>query len=1407
MRFSLKKKLKRVGAAALAGVMAVGLMTSLPAGIFAPKEAKAADAVTTVTWDLAANTQKIEKTTGVILATDGKTELAVDASTGKAAGDGAKHTQLNNTTKLTVPVPANAKYTITANIYKGGTFTINGEALESPAEGGYNPVSYSGTTKDATGIDIVMTSNTYGSKVVLTWEDAGDYVEPVAPVVPGNGKVDAVDFGAEVLEGYNNLFTVDIATAAHPGSPAGTKGVCVTDFTVKDLDGNDFVYFCAGGKTNNRLRTINTALSRYDDNKKTDKDGKVYSGFLYSNSEKSQDVYLNITLTANDKLTMWLGSNGKSALYYLVAPSGRIIELEFGNTAGVEEVVAYAPETGTYKLWCTNEKLVVARILREHSTPVKVTGTTTYEDPKSLGVAAPEDYKLGFACKETGAVTEAALKSDGTYTAYLYDGFNYEVSLIDANGYIIATETALTVKGVEGAATYDCKINPVELVTVTGTITGIESVDLAKMSMIFAADKIYVPEFTFDADKKTYTLVLEKGVEYAVTAIDVNDYTLKTTKVSATADGTSTIDFEAKPVYDVTITLEGISDEVAANATYTFTNIAEKFTDKNATPYTYTFKATDKIQLRDGQYQVKVTGLNQLPLKQMYTKDVKVKGATGSTTVKFQTMTEWDFSTVWNTAEDVQIIGENGYVMGIKTSVSVSTDENGNKKYGKNVMANKTYLLMNNGGSFEVPVKKGDTVTFTYCYQAAFKVGETVVGSNSGSTTKFESTSIVATEDGVMLVEGVEVAGVLDKNGAESTAKQTYFTKISVSSAGAEYQEVVKVGANKQFTTINDALDFIAKMTRTEEQRVTVEIDPGTYDEMLVIDMPNVTLKNASSTPSIELKNSGVDADKNAVRITSYYGHGYTYYSMGPDCKYDAWLLEVNQYNGYPLFENPGTGTTSGSYWNATVVVYANGFNADGIIFENAFNQYVSELAAADTIVAQSGAKGEANGKRDDMKAGDTSVQNKAYVERAAALATANGVDKAYFNNCKFVGRQDTLYLGTGRSAFNECSIYGGTDYIFGPGTSVFNKCDLVFNTMETNTDVGYITAAQTAATDNGFLLEGCTIKSTFPGVDTASASVSKPGYFGRPWGANGEAVFSNTIIESTMDASGNVISLINAVGWLDSLAGQSPNSLEYNTTENAGVDNSANRASWAGVLTEAKSAKGVALDIHTWLGDWDPFDAVDDNNSTTDDEEKDSADAGITTPDAADKVELTDKEKEEVAAGAEVKLVVEATNIADSVSAEEKALVEALITGDLADFTIGTYLDIDLFKVIGDNKSAVTNTTSPLTVTVALPDSLVSKTNERTYYVVRIHNGVATAIKADYNKANQTISFATDKFSTYAVLYKDGAALPEEPINPGEGGNTGDATPVAGYAALAFGSVIVLAALILFDRKRRMVK
>lgn len=1039
--------------------------------------------------------------------------------------------------------------------------------------------------------------------------------ETETPVVVGNGKIDVWDFGAEQLDSskYNNMLTVEKINSWYGDSvAAGSEGATIGSFVEGDI------MFNGSSKTNNRIRTTNEAITRYDAKTKkyTAEDGTetVLNGFVYSNSGSTSRVWFGIKLYEGDILTTYTSSNGGMATLYVESPSGQVVTAPSdGSNSGASKNTFYAAETGIYRLYTIDEKLVVCRVEREHTAPVLVSGTVTTPDTLS-------DYELVFTNNKTGVATSVKPDAEGKYEAWLRNTYDYTLSLVNANGYVITSDTVVNVKteavgtagggiyvvvkgdmlkviaknfgcsiwdivklnnienpdlirkgqklimpgaGVTATATVNVEVESVDLVTMTGKIDGLSAEALAALKLSFVnKDYAYVPEFTVSGEE--ITAQLERGVEYEIVAEGINDYYLSDiTKIAMTEDKTQNITFAAKAVHEVAVKTTGISEETWANATVTFTNI-------NETGYSYTFKATDKVTLRDGQYTIKVSGVGN-EVAQKLTADAKVNGAATTVTIPFETLTSWDFGKLNKEfgGAGVETIGEANYYSGLTLTGSVKE--------------NKTYLLANAGDTILVPVKAGQIVTVSYCYCAAFNVNgdaATAVDEKSGSTSQIDSVVYTAKEDGFVTLNAVE--------GTNST--QTYFTSIVVHTPVA-YKEVITVGADKEYATINEALDAVSRMDRTAEQRVTIMIDPGNYEEMLVVTEANVTLKNAAGeAASIELTNKGVDIAENAVRITSYYGHGYSYYSMGTDCKYDEELLAVNKSNGSLAFKNPGTGTTSGSYWNATVVVDASGFEADGIIFENSFNQYISKKESEDIVVMEVGNKGER-----PTTYGDTSVQNKSFVERGAALAIKDKHTNIYFNNCKFVGRQDTLYGGKEAVvAFNKCDILGACDYIFGGMIAVFNECNLVMNTSEASADTAYITAAQQAG-GRGYLMYNCVITSTTPGVDTASEYGSKPGYFGRPWQANtSEVVFYNTTIEASDEYYGEE-SLIKPEAWLSSLGGESTGMYEFGTIEKSGEDNLADRAAWSTVLEKAVLNDGT--DISTkekafaaFLGDWNPF-------------------------------------------------------------------------------------------------------------------------------------------------------------------------------------------------------------------------
>jgi len=476
----------------------------------------------------------------------------------------------------------------------------------------------------------------------------------------------------------------------------------------------------------------------------------------------------------------------------------------------------------------------------------------------------------------------------------------------------------------------------------------------------------------------------------------------------------------------------------------------------------------------------------------------------------------------------------------------------------------------------------------------------------AGYVYNFSSTSGIVLRDGTYTVsysglsgEPVELKLIsnLTVNGTAATKNLDF--RATADTSPIAYTSTITVGTGKDYQTINGALDAVARMTRdsTSPERVTIMVDPGNYEEMIVINSPNITLKNASSTPSIALLNKGVDIDANAVRITSYYGVGYNYYSQGTDNKWSADALAVNKENGYTTNDNV-SGTTKESYWNATAVIKAYGFEANDIIFENSYNQYISKKEANDVLVLVTGNKGVRS-----KTIGSTAVQAKSFVERAAAIGIANYTDKVVLNNCRVVGRQDSFFGGTSaRVVVYKGVMMGGTDYLFGGMNAVFYKTALAMNTSEDSNDVSYITAAQQGA-GRGYLMYECTVTSATPGTETASTYRSKPGYFGRPWAvATSEVVFYKTTIETSNNPSFNGLSLITPVGWSSSLSGESPKMYEYGTIENSGINNQASRASWATTLKDSQTAKiaaeptlldGTAITIDNFINrtdGWNPI-------------------------------------------------------------------------------------------------------------------------------------------------------------------------------------------------------------------------
>jgi len=127
----------------------------------------------------------------------------------------------------------------------------------------------------------------------------------------------------------------------------------------------------------------------------------------------------------------------------------------------------------------------------------------------------------------------------------------------------------------------------------------------------------------------------------------------------------------------------------------------------------------------------------------------------------------------------------------------------------------------------------------------------------------------------------------------------------------------------------------------------------------------------------------------------------------------------------------------------------------------------------------------------------------------------------------------------------------------------------------------------------------------------------------------------------------------------------------------------------------------------------------------------------------------LTDAE---VAEGVNVWLDIQ--DMSASVPQTDKTLIQ----NTSGDYTVGLYLDINLFKKVGSNDATkVTETKGKVKASIVIPESLWK--SGRTFEIIRVHNGVATAIEGTYDENTHVFTFETDKFSTYALAYKDQAS------------------------------------------------
>jgi len=321
---------------------------------------------------------------------------------------------------------------------------------------------------------------------------------------------------------------------------------------------------------------------------------------------------------------------------------------------------------------------------------------------------------------------------------------------------------------------------------------------------------------------------------------------------------------------------------------------------------------------------------------------------------------------------------------------------------------------------------------------------------------------------------------------------------------------IVAADGSGDYKTIGQAL-LALENERETGKRSFIFVKKGVYREKLHIEKPNITL-------------IGEDAESTVITWDDY---------------------------ARKLFDN---GEEYGTFNSYTVLITGDGFEARNITFENS--------AGSGLIKGQ-------------------------------ALAAYVDADCAVFRNCRFKGHQDTLFTaplppkpvlkngfkGPGENRerkmqshyYENCTIEGDVDFIFGSATAVFKDCTIIsLDRGEPEGGVnGYITAASTPeGTKYGYVFINCRL-----------LGQCKPStvYLGRPWRNFAKTVFINCFMDDH----------IKSEGWHNWDKPESEKTVFYAEYNSYGPGAKTDRrVSWAKILTEEEAAEYTAEKILPWLRD-----------------------------------------------------------------------------------------------------------------------------------------------------------------------------------------------------------------------------
>lgn len=302
------------------------------------------------------------------------------------------------------------------------------------------------------------------------------------------------------------------------------------------------------------------------------------------------------------------------------------------------------------------------------------------------------------------------------------------------------------------------------------------------------------------------------------------------------------------------------------------------------------------------------------------------------------------------------------------------------------------------------------------------------------------------------------------------------------------------------FSSIQNALDFIKTAGLEADSIKNIEIDGGTYHEKVYVETPKVVF----------------NCDSNSQAIIEY------------DALADTKDGQGNSFSTY--------GSSS-----VTITSEATNFVANNVIFKNtAFNTM------------------------------DEYNLSKYGNKQACALVCDSDGE---FNNCTFIGFQDTLYARLGNQKYTQCKISGMTDYIFGEDSNVYFKdCEITSLYKGSDTNNGYIAVTKPSkeviGTNFGYVFDGCDIKGEYDENNTLITPVGTIS-LARPWGKDSKISYVNCTMDSAISKKSYGDTTDNKNPRFDQMSGNLPNDASFAEYNNSGEGAITSKVIGGTILTE----------------------------------------------------------------------------------------------------------------------------------------------------------------------------------------------------------------------------------------------